>query len=103
MVFSLLSIHLHNGFTQNTGIPLLGQGINAFHITGLYCLFTVDALWAVNYITGHYPDDDSLQIVLDSGVVGGVVRHLASEQKQKIVPALRATGNIVIGNDEQVS
>ncbi|KAK4299200.1 hypothetical protein Pmani_028518 [Petrolisthes manimaculis] len=60
----------------------------------------VDALWAVDYIAER--DDDSLSDVLDcNGLVSLLVKHLNSHEHERIIPALRATGHLVVGSDEQ--
>jgi importin subunit alpha-6/7 len=58
-----------------------------------------DALWGLSYITDG--DDDRIQTVLDSGIVGKIVSLLGHESNGVVVPALRTAGNIVTGSDHQ--
>lgn len=59
-----------------------------------------DAAWAISYVT----DDDNIKIqaVIDHGCVTPLVNLLERNSASIIVPALRAIGNIVTGNDQQV-
>ncbi|XP_042888914.1 importin subunit alpha-4-like [Penaeus japonicus] len=59
----------------------------------------VDALWALSYMSEQ--GDDEVEKVVQEDLLPVLVRHLGSDQTQMIVPALRATGNIVSGSDTQ--
>jgi len=56
----------------------------------------VDALWAISWISEAY-----IQEIINFGCIPLLVHHLKNPQLNVIVPALRALGNIVTGNDEQ--
>ncbi|XP_068233786.1 uncharacterized protein [Palaemon carinicauda] len=59
----------------------------------------IDSLWAISYIAKV--DDESLQDVVDSGLIPALITHMGSNSKPKVSPALRAIGNIATGNDVQ--
>ncbi|XP_063590566.1 importin subunit alpha-1-like [Penaeus indicus] len=59
----------------------------------------VDALWALSYLSEQ--GDEEIEGVLREDLLPVIVRHLGSDRSQMIVPALRASGNIVSGNDLQ--
>nr|XP_053638287.1 uncharacterized protein LOC128692941 isoform X1 [Cherax quadricarinatus] len=59
----------------------------------------IDALWAASYIADA--DEQGLQSVVSApGMVNAMVQHLASDDKLRMVPALRVTGSIAASNDE---
>ena len=58
----------------------------------------VDAAWAVSYISDG--PNDRIQMILESGAVPVIVQLLAANSILSI-PAIRMTGNIVTGNDQQ--
>lgn len=64
-------------------------------------MLAVDALWATGYIAAM--EDEGQQEVVAAGILLDLVRHLGAKERQKIIPALRATANLVVGSDEQVS
>ncbi|ROT86035.1 putative importin subunit alpha-5 [Penaeus vannamei] len=59
----------------------------------------VDALWALSYLSEQ--GDEEIEGVLGEDLLPVIVRHLESERSKMVVPALRASGNIVSGNDAQ--
>lgn len=65
------------------------------------CCVVVDALWAIGYIAEK--EDEGQQEVVAAGIIPDLVTHLEAKERQKIIPALRATANLVMGSDEQVS
>lgn len=60
----------------------------------------MDALWALSYLSEQ--GDEEIEGVLAEDLLPVIVRHLESERSKMVVPALRASGNIVSGNDAQV-
>lgn len=48
-------------------------------------------------------DGDRIQAVIDAGCVPSLVKLLDHSENSIVVPALRSVGNIVTGNDTQVS
>mmetsp|Transcript_66983 Transcript_66983/g.187211 ORF Transcript_66983/g.187211 Transcript_66983/m.187211 type:complete len:629 (+) Transcript_66983:115-2001(+) len=56
-----------------------------------------DACWAVSYISDG--EDDRIQAVVESGMVGRLVELLSHQAEAVQKPALRAVGNVVTGND----
>ena len=61
----------------------------------------MDALWATSYIAAG--DDEGQREVVEAGIIPDLVNHLEAKERQKVIPALRATANLVMGSDEQVS
>lgn len=62
---------------------------------------SADAAWAISYITDE--DGDRIQAVIENGCVQTLVKLLGHMEYSIVVPALRSVGNIVTGNDSQVS
>ncbi|CAH9073903.1 unnamed protein product [Cuscuta epithymum] len=58
-----------------------------------------DACWALSYLSDG--TNDKIQAVIDSGVCPRLVELLQHPSPSVIVPALRAVGNIVTGDDMQ--
>ncbi|XP_031103474.1 importin subunit alpha-2-like isoform X2 [Ipomoea triloba] len=58
-----------------------------------------DACWALSYLSDG--TNDKIQAVIDSGVCSRLVELLQHPSSTVIVPALRAVGNIVTGDDMQ--
>lgn len=58
-----------------------------------------DACWALSYLSDG--TNDKIQAVIDSGVCPRLVELLQHPSPSVIVPALRAVGNIVTGDDNQ--
>lgn len=58
-----------------------------------------DACWALSYLSDG--TNDKIQAVIDSGVCPRLVELLQHPSPTVIVPALRAVGNIVTGDDDQ--
>ncbi|KAJ1639777.1 importin alpha [Pavlovales sp. CCMP2436] len=56
-----------------------------------------DALWALSYLTDG--DDSRITAVLESGVALQLVQCMTNSSSRMKVPAVRAIGNIVTGND----
>lgn len=61
----------------------------------------VDALWLAGYIAAG--DEAGQREVVATGAVPELVRHLGSRERQRVIPALRATGNLALGDDSMVS
>lgn len=61
----------------------------------------VDALWLAGYIAAG--DEAGQREVVAAGAVPELVRHLGSRERQRVIPALRATGNLALGDDSMVS
>ncbi|XP_045120992.1 importin subunit alpha-3-like [Portunus trituberculatus] len=60
---------------------------------------TVDALWAVSYIAAE--DEEGQRELVAADILPDLVTHLGAKEHQKVIPALRATGNLVMGSDDQ--
>jgi len=58
----------------------------------------IDALWGISWTSESY-----IQEVIDLGCVPYLVHHLKNNQLSVLIPALRALGNIVTGNDLQTN
>ncbi|VFQ84947.1 unnamed protein product [Cuscuta campestris] len=58
-----------------------------------------DACWALSYLSDG--TNDKIQAVIDSGVCPRLVELLQHPSPSVIIPALRAVGNIVTGDDDQ--
>lgn len=60
-----------------------------------------DALWLAGYIAAG--DEAGQREVVAAGAVPELVRHLGSRERQRVIPALRATGNLALGDSSMVS
>lgn len=60
---------------------------------------TIDVVWTISYITDH--GNDSIQLVIESGIVSRIVPILSNEDTKLLTPALRVVGNIATGTDDQ--
>jgi hypothetical protein len=58
-----------------------------------------DALWALSYIADG--DENQINILLESGVVGTVVQALGCGNDEYGTPAIRVVGNIATGSHQQ--
>ncbi|EFA84197.1 ATIMPALPHA3/MOS6; protein transporter [Heterostelium album PN500] len=58
----------------------------------------IDALWALSYMSDTANED--IHTIIKSGIVPQLVRYLDSNQLQLVIPALRAYGNLVTGDDK---
>jgi importin subunit alpha-1 len=76
-------------------IPILSQLI--IHEYDLEAM--VDATWAFSYLSDG--DDRRIQLIIDAGLVPALIKMMASNNANAIIPALRTVGNIVSGNDQQ--
>lgn len=64
-------------------------------------MLAVDALWLAGYIAAG--DEEGQREVVAAGAVPDLVRHLGARERQKVIPALRATGNLALGDNSLVS
>eukprot|EP00494_Astrolonche_serrata_P030392 UN30659 len=63
-----------------------------------------DSCWALSYLSDDHTENNVyIQAVIDAGVIPDLVRLLNHESITVQIPALRAIGNIVTGNDRQTS
>jgi len=76
------------------GIPTLASLAQSDDIDVL-----TDACWALSYLSDG--DDDKIQAVIDTDIVGRLVHLLSHPNASILTPALRTLGNIVTGNDQQ--
>ena len=66
-----------------------------------YLLILADACWALSYLSDGA--NDKIEEVIRAGVVPRLVQLLGCKNMSVVTPCLRAVGNIVTGNDQQVS
>ncbi|XP_063877254.1 importin subunit alpha-1-like isoform X1 [Scylla paramamosain] len=62
------------------------------------CEVTVDALWTVSYIA--VGDEEGQREAVEADILPDLVTHLGAKERQKVIPALRATGNLVMGSND---
>jgi len=60
-----------------------------------------DAAWALSYLSDG--DEDVVQLVVDTGVVPALIKHLGHSFLSILIPCLRTIGNIVTGNVTQTN
>eukprot|EP01116_Phalansterium_solitarium_P008577 TRINITY_DN22508_c0_g1_i1.p1 TRINITY_DN22508_c0_g1~~TRINITY_DN22508_c0_g1_i1.p1 ORF type:complete len:553 (+),score=142.96 TRINITY_DN22508_c0_g1_i1:90-1661(+) len=80
--------------TVATALPTLRQLLDASDPE-----IVVDACWALSYLSDG--SNETIQVVINSGVVPKVLEHLKSGSHNVQTPALRTIGNIITGSDEQ--
>jgi len=60
-----------------------------------------DAAWAMSYLSDG--DENRIQLVVDTGIIPSLVKHLDNPFLSILIPILRTLGNIVTGNEEQTN
>lgn len=74
--------------------------VQAFLVTLWWLPLAVEALWLASFITAE--EDAGRREVVAAGVVPDLVRHLGDRKRSRVIPALRATGHLVMGDDNLV-
>lgn len=60
-----------------------------------------NACWALSYLTDG--SNEKIQVIIEAGALKGILKYLEVDDTTILIPALRVVGNIVSGNDVQVS
>lgn len=60
-----------------------------------------NACWALSYLTDGC--NEKIQVIIEAGTLKVIMKYLEVEDSSILIPALRVVGNIVSGNDVQVS
>jgi len=60
-----------------------------------------NACWALSYLTDG--SNEKIQVIIEAGTLKEILKYLEVDDTTILIPALRVVGNIVSGNDVQVS
>jgi len=60
-----------------------------------------NACWALSYLTDG--SNEKIQVIIEAGTLRAILKYLEVDDTTILIPALRVVGNIVSGNDAQVS
>lgn len=60
-----------------------------------------DACWALSYLSDG--DEKRIQLVINTGVIPAMIKHLGHTLISIVIPALRTLGNIITGSDDQTN
>ena len=74
--------------------------INTSHTTTTTITTSADALWGAAYLADLGPE--GVDSVVEAGLVREMVQRLYSDEERVVAAALRATGSIAAGTNEQV-